>query len=84
MESSEGIGINDIIAEILIIADELEEFSRIGRQMSSRKYYDTMAHSNLSFGKNDRAKSLSLNIIGDHPYLLSRGRLEEDPRFVRG
>ncbi|MHC4642679.1 MAG: hypothetical protein ACYS32_13620 [Planctomycetota bacterium] len=22
--------------------------------------------------------------IGDHPYLLSRGRLEEDRRFVRG
>jgi hypothetical protein len=37
------------VAEILILSDELEEFSRFGRQLLSRKYYDTMAHSDIEF-----------------------------------
>jgi len=37
------------LAEILILADELEEFSRFGRQTITRKYYDTMAHSSIKF-----------------------------------
>ncbi len=31
------------LAEILILCDELEEFSRLGRQLQSRKYHDTTA-----------------------------------------
>ena len=37
------------LAEILILADELEEFSRYGRKMLSRKYHDTMAETKISF-----------------------------------
>lgn len=37
------------LAELLILADELEEFSRLGRQLLSRKYHDTMAHSDIIF-----------------------------------
>ncbi len=32
------------LAEILILCDELEEFSRLGRQLQSRKYHDTTAN----------------------------------------
>jgi len=31
------------LAEILILCDELEEFTRLGRQLQSRKYHDTTA-----------------------------------------
>ncbi|MFC2100835.1 hypothetical protein ACFLRZ_03295 [Bacteroidota bacterium] len=39
------------LADLLVIADELEEFSRFGRQLQSRKYYDTMATSKVRFSK---------------------------------
>ncbi len=37
------------LAEILILADELEEFSRYGRKMLSREYHDTTAETRISF-----------------------------------
>jgi len=37
------------LAEILILADELEEFSRLGRQLLSRKYFDTAAEASIRF-----------------------------------
>lgn len=37
------------LAEILILADELEEFSRYGRQLLSRQYFDTVAESGVAF-----------------------------------
>jgi hypothetical protein len=37
------------LAEILILADELEEFSRYGRKLLSRKYYDTAAEAKIGF-----------------------------------
>ncbi len=37
------------LADVLAISDELEEFSRYGRQMLSRKYYDTMAETQIEF-----------------------------------
>jgi hypothetical protein len=37
------------LADILIIADELEEFSRYGRQLASRKYYATTAKTSIKF-----------------------------------
>ncbi len=36
------------LAEILILCDELEEFSRLGRQLQSRKYQDTTATTSVS------------------------------------
>jgi len=36
------------LADILIISDELEEFSRYGREMLSREYHDTIAESRIS------------------------------------
>jgi hypothetical protein len=35
----------------LVVSDELEEFSRYGRQLLSRKYFDTMAETKISFNK---------------------------------
>ena len=35
------------LADILVLADELEEFSRYGRQMLAREYHDTMAWSDV-------------------------------------
>ena len=43
------------LAEILILADELEEFSRYGRKMLSREYHDTTAEARISF-KPDKPK----------------------------
>jgi hypothetical protein len=37
------------LADVLVLADELEEFSRYGRPMLSRKYYDTTADVSLAF-----------------------------------
>lgn len=37
------------LADILILADELEEFSRYGRELLTRKYHDTMAKSKVRF-----------------------------------
>ena len=37
------------ISDILMIADEMEEFSRYGRQLQSRKYKDTTADTSISF-----------------------------------
>jgi len=37
------------LADVLFIADELEEFSRFGRPMLSREYHDTMAESKIEF-----------------------------------
>ncbi|TAL71318.1 MAG: hypothetical protein EPN88_05740 [Bacteroidetes bacterium] len=39
------------LADLLVIADELEEFSRFGRQLLSRKYIDTLAETKISFSK---------------------------------
>ncbi|MBU4208081.1 MAG: hypothetical protein KKH84_03730 [Proteobacteria bacterium] len=37
------------LADLLIVADELEEFSRYGRQILSRKYFDTTAEAIIKF-----------------------------------
>ena len=52
------------LADILILADELEEFSRFGRQLLARKYNDTMAEVSVSFKphKTTRRRNLDINI----------------------
>ena len=52
------------LADILVLADELEEFSRFGRQLSARKYNDTMAVVSISFKphKTTRRRNLDINI----------------------
>ncbi len=37
------------LADILIVCDELEEFSRYGRELLTRKYYETTADTSISF-----------------------------------
>lgn len=37
------------LCDILIFVDEIEEFSRFGRQLQSRKYYDTTANVTMNF-----------------------------------
>jgi len=37
------------LADILVLSDELEEFSRYGRQLLSREYFDTMAKTEIKF-----------------------------------
>ena len=39
------------LADILVLSDELEEFSRFGRPMLSRSYHDTTADVGISFSK---------------------------------
>jgi hypothetical protein len=50
------------LADILILADELEEFSRYGRQMLTRKYYDTTAEAGISFNKIKNKKEIEIVI----------------------
>jgi hypothetical protein len=49
-------------AEILMLADELEEFSRYGRKMLSRKYYDTAAEAKIEFKKSKYKKQNIIDI----------------------
>jgi len=49
------------LADILVLSDELEEFSRYGRPMLSRKYYDTHAECSISFRK--AKKDIEIDIL---------------------
>ncbi len=51
------------LADILILADEIEEFSRYGRPLSSRKYYDTIADVGINFNKAKQGKDIEIEII---------------------
>lgn len=50
------------LADILVLADELEEFSRFGRQLLARKYTDTMADVSISFKLNKTTRRRNLDI----------------------
>lgn len=52
------------LADILMLADELEEFSRYGRQLTTRKYHDTIANSTIEFKLINlkRGKDIEINI----------------------
>ncbi len=50
------------LADILILADELEEFSRYGRQMLSREYHDTNAECSIDFKTNKSRKEIEIYI----------------------
>ncbi len=49
------------LADILVLADELEEFSRYGRQMLAREYHDTMAWSDIKIDVEEESKKRKLN-----------------------
>jgi len=50
------------LAEILILCDELEEFTRLGRQLQSRKYHDTAAKTKLTISNSKGGKSSPKNV----------------------
>ena len=52
------------LADILVLADELEEFSRFGRQLLARQYTDTMAEVSISFKprKTTRRRNIDIDI----------------------
>lgn len=50
------------LAEILILCDELEEFTRLGRQLQSRKYHDTAATTKLTISNAKGGKSSQRNV----------------------
>ena len=50
------------LADILILADELEEFSRYGRQLRTRKYHDTIANSKIKFKPKNPAQGKDIEI----------------------
>ena len=52
------------LADILVLADELEEFSRFGRQLQARQYHDTMADVSISFTphKNGNRRTYDIDI----------------------
>ena len=56
--------INEIggFAEILMLSDELEEFSRYGRKMLSRKYHDTAAEARIEIKKSKYKKQNVIDI----------------------
>jgi hypothetical protein len=56
------------LAELLIVADELEEFSRLGRQLQSRRYHDTAARAGIRF--------TSVDEVEQRPTLKSKTCLE--------
>ncbi|NQU84355.1 MAG: hypothetical protein HQ541_01215 [Mariniphaga sp.] len=57
-------------ADVLIIADELEEFSRLGRQMLTRKYTHTAAKTSIRFLNNKKGEKIKhgekIDIIMDY------------------
>ncbi len=53
------------LADILILADELEEFSRYGRELLSRQYFDTMADSRIAFKKNEDTSEIAIKMQFD-------------------
>ncbi len=60
------------LADILVLVDELEEFSRFGRrQLLERKYRDTMADVDVSFKSNGTARGRELDI--DITYDVAEG-----------
>lgn len=48
------------LADILVVADQLEEFSRYGRQLLSRKYRDTTAHASIAFERSSNGKDIDI------------------------
>ena len=50
------------LADILVLADELEEFSRFGRPMLSRKYHDTIAESSIVFRRTKHRKEKQIEV----------------------
>lgn len=56
------------LAEILIICDELEEFTRLGRKMLSRKYTDTSAETGIKI-EESKVKNYYKRIEG-YPILM--------------
>ncbi len=51
------------LSEILILADELEEFSRYGRHTLTRKYYDTIANSSITFNPENPIQGQDVEIF---------------------
>ena len=49
------------LADVLILADELEEFSRFGRQLRTREYYPTTAEAGIQFN-NEKVKPVKPNL----------------------
>ena len=53
------------LADVLILADELEEFSRFGRPLQSREYYPTMADAKVDLTPDPNNEDIMLNITYD-------------------
>lgn len=64
------------LADVLVLADELEEFSRFGRQLLSRKYHNTMANARVDFnvisskseGKNEKGIKIDIEYTVDEEH----------------
>ena len=64
------------LADILVLADELEEFSRFGRQLLARQYTDTMAKVSVSFKPRKTARRRNIDI--DISYEVAKDYNEEE------
>ncbi len=74
------------LADILIIADQLEEFSRYGRPMLTRKYHDTTAEASIAFDRSSNGKDIDIFIgyeVAEHHDLsvFFKRKAEELCRF---
>ncbi len=53
------------LADVLVLSDELEEFSRYGRELLSRQYHDTTAEVRIGFEPNNakQGKDIEISIV---------------------
>jgi len=54
------------LAEVLILCDELEEFTRLGRKLQSREYTDTTAETGVRITKISPLPNENDKVIGDY------------------
>ncbi len=62
------------LAEVLILCDELEEFSRLGRQLQSREYHHTMADTDIKIvpqNKKGNSEPIDTTVNIEMTYLYS-------------
>ncbi len=71
------------LADILVLADELEEFSRYGRPMLSRKYHDTMAEAAVGFKPTRGRQGGDIDIDIHYDVAAHVGEMQFQRFFVR-
>ncbi len=66
------------LADILVLSDELEEFSRYGRELLSRQYHDTTAEVRMGFEPNNpkQGEDIEISVVYESKHRDSKGFYE--------